>query len=110
MPTDDTGADHDHRSSQMSILTPEQKARQEIDDLLTAAGWAVQPRDRVNLSAARGVAVAEFPLETGFADYLLFVDKRPIGVIEAKAAGTTRWSCRGASRCAPTMCGDDRRR
>jgi type I restriction enzyme R subunit len=73
----------------MTMLTPEQEAREEIDDLLRAAGWSVQPRDKANLSASRGVAVAEFPLETGFADYLLFVDRRPIGVIEAKPVGAT---------------------
>jgi type I restriction enzyme R subunit len=73
----------------MPILTPEQKAREMIDDLLDAAGWSVQSRDQANLSASRGVAVAEFPLETGFADYMLFVDKRPIGVIEAKSVGST---------------------
>jgi len=73
----------------MTILTPEQEARETIDDLLDAAGWSVQSRDQANLSASRGVAVAEFPLETGFADYVLFVDKRPIGVIEAKAVGST---------------------
>ena len=71
------------------MLTPEQKARQEIDRLLRAAGWTVQARERINLSAARGVAVAEFPLQTGFADYMLFLDRRPIGVIEAKAVGNT---------------------
>ena len=73
----------------MTILTSEQKARGTIDDLLDAAGWSVQSRNQANLSASRGVAVAEFPLETGFADYMLFVDKRPIGVIEAKPVGTT---------------------
>ncbi len=73
----------------MSPLTPEQIARQKIDQLLEAAGWVVQARDRINLGAARGVAVAEFPLKTGFADYLLFVDRRPIGVIEAKRVGKT---------------------
>ena len=43
----------------------------------------------MRLRAARGVAVCEFHLDTGFADYLLFVDRRPIGVIEAKAVGQT---------------------
>ncbi len=70
-------------------MTPEERARQNIDAQLTAAGWAVQERDAANLSAARGVAVGEFPLTTGFADYMLFVDKRPIGVVEAKAVGKT---------------------
>ncbi len=70
-------------------MKPEQKARQQIDDQLQAAGWTVQSRDAVNLGAARGVAVGEFPLTTGFADYMLFVDRRPIGVVEAKAVGKT---------------------
>ena len=70
------------------MTNPEQSARVHIDELLTAAGWAVQDRSRVNLSAARGVAVREFPLATGFADYLLFVDRQAIGAVEAKAVGT----------------------
>ena len=35
------------------------------------------------------MAVREFPLETGFADYLLFVDRQAVGVVEAKKVGTT---------------------
>src|SRR6266851_2275399 len=69
------------------MTTPEQRARQTIDALLTAAGWQVQDRAALNLSAARGVAVREFPLKTGFADYLLFVDRKSIGAVEAKAEG-----------------------
>ncbi len=70
-------------------LTPEQRARQQIDAALAAAGWLVQDRDEVNLAAGRGVAVREFPLERGhgFADYLLFVDGKPCGVLEAKPEG-----------------------
>jgi type I restriction enzyme R subunit len=70
-------------------LKPEEQAREQIDDQLQASGWTVQSRDKTNLGAARGVAVGEFPLTTGFADYMLFVDRRPIGVVEAKKAGTT---------------------
>jgi type I restriction enzyme R subunit len=73
----------------MTLLTPEQEAREQIDALLEDAGWSVQSLDQANLNASRGVAVAEFHLDTGFADYVLFVDKRPIGVIEAKSVGTT---------------------
>ena len=73
----------------MTVLTPEQEAREKIDGLLEAAGWAVQSREQANLNASQGVAVTEFHLDTGFADYLLFVDKRPIGVVEAKSTGTT---------------------
>ncbi len=70
-------------------MKPEEKARRDIDQRLEAAGWTVQSRDAANLGAAPGVAVGEFPLTTGFADYMLFVDKRPIGVVEAKPVGRT---------------------
>jgi type I restriction enzyme R subunit len=69
--------------------TPEETARQQIDRMLLDVGWVIQDRVQLNLSAGRGVAVREFPLNTGFADYLLFVDKKACGVIEAKPAGTT---------------------
>ncbi|HQR54032.1 MAG TPA: DEAD/DEAH box helicase family protein, partial [Burkholderiales bacterium] len=70
-------------------LTPEQQARVEIDRLLEAAGWRVCGVSEVDLNAARGVAVREFPLREGhgFADYLLYVDGKAAGVIEAKKAG-----------------------
>jgi type I restriction enzyme, R subunit len=70
---------------------PEQKARGEIDADLSAVGWAIQDREQVNLSAARGVAVREFKLAAGygFADYLLFVDGKAIGILEAKPEGHT---------------------
>ena len=42
----------------------------------------------MNLYAGRGVAVREFPLATGDADYLLFVDRKAVGVVEAKPEGT----------------------
>ena len=70
-------------------MDPEEKAREHIDQLLRAAGWVVQDRDQLNLQAGPGVAVREFPLESGFADYLLFVDRKAAGAIEAKATGTT---------------------
>src|SRR5215208_6634414 len=70
--------------------TPEQKARREIDANLRAAGWVVQTRDELDLTAGRGVAVCEFPLKTGFglADYLLYLDRKAVGAVEAKAEGT----------------------
>ncbi|MBV9573202.1 MAG: hypothetical protein JOY93_04050, partial [Acidobacteriales bacterium] len=70
-------------------MTPEREARSEIDQLLTAAGWSVQSRDQVNLGAAQGIAICEYPLKKGhgFADYLLYVDGAAVGVIEAKKAG-----------------------
>ncbi len=68
---------------------PEELARVNIDKQLEACGWIVQSRRELNLFAGRGVAVREFPLETGEADYLLFVDRKAVGVIEAKPEGVT---------------------
>jgi type I restriction enzyme R subunit len=70
-------------------LSPEDQARVEIDRQLEAAGWQVQSREAQNLYAQRGVAIREFPLKTGYADYLLCVDGKAIGAVEAKKAGTT---------------------
>ncbi|HJX28134.1 MAG TPA: DEAD/DEAH box helicase family protein, partial [Thermoanaerobaculia bacterium] len=69
--------------------TPEQKARQQIDAQLEAAGWKVQDRDSLELTAGRGIAVREFNLKTGFgfADYLLYIDRKAAGALEAKAEG-----------------------
>ncbi|HWS14416.1 MAG TPA: DEAD/DEAH box helicase family protein, partial [Rhodocyclaceae bacterium] len=73
------------------MTTPEQQARAEIDRLLAAAGWAVQDYRAADIHAARGVAIREFPLAPGhgFADYLLYVDARAAGSIEAKKKGAT---------------------
>jgi type I restriction enzyme R subunit len=69
--------------------TPEQRAREDIDAALHAAGWIIQDRDAMNLSAGLGVAVREFKMASGhgFADYLLFVNGKAVGVLEAKPAG-----------------------
>jgi len=50
-------------------MTPEAKARQQIDRKLEQAGWLVQDKDRVNLAAGQGVVVREHPTDTGPADY-----------------------------------------
>jgi len=71
------------------MLTPEQIARQKIDASLSAAGWIIQNNDEFNRNAALGVAVREFQLGSGPCDYLLFVDGKAAGVIEAKKAGVT---------------------
>ncbi len=73
------------------MQTPEALARQDIDRTLAAAGWVVQNPKVINLFAGQGVAVREFPLAQGhgFADYLLFVDQKAVGVIEAKKQGAT---------------------
>ena len=72
----------------INAMTPEEEARQEIDRLLEAAGWQVQDYKNLNLGAALGVAISEFPLESGRSDYLLFVDRIAVGAIEAKPVGT----------------------
>ena len=66
------------------MTRPEDRARELIDARLAQAGWAVQDMARFDPSAARGVAVREFPTDTGPADYVLLVDRVPVGVIEAK--------------------------
>ncbi len=71
------------------LMTPEQKARVEIDRQLTECGWIVQDHKAMNIYAGPGVAVREFPLETGHADYLLYADGKVIGVVEAKKEGHT---------------------
>ena len=70
-------------------MTPEAAARQKIDEQLVACGWIVQNYKAVDLSAGRGIALREVPLKTGPCDYLLLVDRIPVGVIEAKKTGTT---------------------
>ena len=72
----------------MPELPPEAQARREIDRRLTAAGWIVQDRRHLNLHAGPGVALCETDVEGGFADYLLFVDAKALGALEAKAAST----------------------
>jgi len=69
------------------VPTPEQIARENIDLHLAQSGWLVQDYKQLNLSAGSGVAVREFPLKSGFADYLLYVDGKGIGTLEAKPEG-----------------------
>ena len=73
------------------MTTPEAQARIHIDSLLQEAGWLVQDVTALNLGAGTGVAVREFPLKPGHgkADYLLYVEKKAVGVVEAKPAGIT---------------------
>ena len=64
---------------------PEQIARDKIDQMLVNTGWLVQSKDKVNLAAGIGVALREVNTETGPADYILFVNSKAVGVVEAKA-------------------------
>src|SRR5690348_3832849 len=71
-------------------MTPEEEARQEIDQQLDASGWIIQDYRRMNIFAGPGVAIREFRLKhREEADYLLYVGGKAIGVIEAKKKGDT---------------------
>ncbi len=63
---------------------PEQIARDKIDQMLVDAGWVVQSKKDVDLGVNKGVALRENKADTKFADYILYVDRKPVGVIEAK--------------------------
>jgi type I restriction enzyme R subunit len=63
---------------------PEQLARDRIDEQLIACGWLIQDYKKKNVMAGPGVAIREYVTDTGPADYVLFVDGKPVGVIEAK--------------------------
>ena len=73
------------------MSSPEDEARAVIDKLLGLAGWHVCDTPDANISAHRGVAIRYFQLKTGYgeADYLLYVDGKATGVIEAKREGAT---------------------
>ena len=73
----------------MLLLTPEQEARQQIDEMLTASGWVVQAYKSYNKTAGPGIALCEVPLKSGRCDYLLLVNGVPLGVLEAKKHGIT---------------------
>ncbi|MBA4159410.1 MAG: DEAD/DEAH box helicase family protein [Gemmatimonadetes bacterium] len=64
--------------------TPEQIARDAIDEMLRRAGWVVQDKTKIDLNAGGGQAVREYLTDVGEADYVLFVDRKAVGVIEAK--------------------------
>ena len=73
----------------MPPMTPERRARQQIDVQLVACGWVVQDYRAIDFTIGRGVALREVPLTTEPCDYLLLVDRKPVGVVEAKKLGTT---------------------
>ena len=65
-------------------LKPEQQARDVIDQMLAQAGWTVQSKNKIDFNADSGIAIREYQTDVGPADYVLFIDKNPVGVIEAK--------------------------
>jgi type I restriction enzyme R subunit len=77
-----TPKNDNHRLNQ----DPEDIARDKIDEKLRKSGWIIQAKNTLNLSAGIGIAVTELVYDTGEADYTLFIDRKPVGVIEAKRA------------------------
>ena len=63
---------------------PEQVARDNIDEMLIAAGWKVQQKTKIDLNDGSGQAIREYQTDVGPADYVLFVNKKAVGIIEAK--------------------------
>jgi type I restriction enzyme R subunit len=65
-------------------MTPEELARIQIDAHLRTCGWEIQDYKAVNLGATKGIALREVPLKFGRREYLLLVDRKQLGVVEAK--------------------------
>jgi type I restriction enzyme R subunit len=63
---------------------PEQAARDNIDSQLHAAGWAVQDKDKIDWNESIGIAIRGYQTDVGPTDHVLFVERRPVGIIEAK--------------------------
>ena len=63
---------------------PEQLARDKIDAALLQCSWLIQDKSKINLAAGIGIAIREYQTDVGPADYVLFIDKKPVGLIEAK--------------------------
>ena len=70
-------------------MDPEEQARQDIDKMLEVSGWVIQDYSNLELGAGFGVAVREYPLSRDHTDYALFIDRNPVGVLEAKKVGWT---------------------
>ena len=70
-------------------LKPEEQARELIDRQLTQAGWYVCDRKDVDLVNHQGNAVREVIMgaDHGRVDYLLYVDKRVVGVTGRSVVG-----------------------
>ena len=71
-------------------MTPEEQARVKIDTLLKSAGWVIYDRKDFDRNASKGVVCREFLTKTSKeADYILFINGKAVGVIEAKKAGVS---------------------
>jgi len=72
----------------LDYTKPENETRAEIDKKLELAGWVIQDKKRINLFESLGVAVREMDTDSGPADYMLFIDGKACGILEAKREGT----------------------
>ena len=90
MPADTIKSHTLEKAGEKLGLRPEEHARETIDKLLSRAGWVVCDPDKANIHTV-GVAIREFPLKSGhgFADYLLYVNGKAAGIVEAKKEGVT---------------------
>ena len=70
-------------------MEPEEEARKQIDKMLKESGWILQDYKELDLGAGFGIAVQEYPLSKEASDYALFIDRNPVGVLEAKPKGWT---------------------
>ena len=64
--------------------TPEEAARDRIEERLRAAGWHVQDKESLDFNAGPGIAVREYQTDIGPADYVLFAERQAVSVVEAK--------------------------
>ena len=78
--------DNGHRISNELQFSEEQTRRILIDDALALVGWNVDPDNKRTDDIYPECPVEHQPTEsgTGYADYVLFADGKPIAVIEAK--------------------------
>ncbi|MEI9865230.1 MAG: hypothetical protein WDN00_11910 [Limisphaerales bacterium] len=75
-------------------MTPQEQAQRQIGAQFSASGWVIQTKDKINLSAARGVAVFELSFATGEPDYTFFVDGKTVGTHKAKPVAIPSWALR----------------
>lgn len=81
-------------------MTPEEKARQKIDQWFTDAGWEVINRDEYEPTST-AVAIREGLLKGNLeADYFLFINGKAVGVLEAKREETDTFSSKVCEQAA----------
>ena len=81
-------------------MTPEEKARQKIDQWFADAGWEVINRDDYEPTCT-AVAIREGLLKGNLeADYFLFINGKAVGVLEAKREETDTFSSKVCEQAA----------